>query len=100
MNKQDILYIHQYDFFNRLLTNESEKPYPLWYLLDLIDEATSWDQEVLEELYTAEDVLLSLAQEMDIDSINYENLDLLFEAVEDKLNKAGQEPETEFGFSF
>ncbi len=100
MNKRATVTVSQYDYFNHIFVNQSQNSYQLWHLLDLIDEATAWDQVVLEEGYTAADVVESLADWMNIDSSNYENLDLLFEAVEDKLNKAGQETEIEFGFSF
>lgn len=98
MNKKDTISVSQYNYYDHILVNPSERSYALWYLLDLADEATAWDQIVLEEAYTAADVVESLAYWMDIDSSDYENYDLLFEKVEDQFNKAEQE--TEFGFSF
>lgn len=97
MNKSTTLWVSQYDTYNLLLCNQSEKPYELWHLLDLMDEATTWDDVVLEETYTASDILMSLALGLDLNTPDYENLDLLFEAVENELNKPDK---TQSGFYF
>ncbi len=85
MTKNDCVWVYNWIPFGNYFQNHSAESYRLSLLLDLLEEAISWNDVVLVDTYStayeALDVLCSIADEMDINPANYENYNDLYEAV-------------------
>jgi hypothetical protein len=69
----------------------SEEWYTVEHLLKVVDDAGDWNDEVIEDTYTAADVIYTLAYWYDVDTDTCEGFEEVQDAVEAAIAAKGSE---------
>lgn len=85
------IWVSSYSDYDNSVCGTSADTHQIGELLDLVDDASDWDEVVLEDEFTARDVLYSVAEYCDIDPEDFETVDELQEAIGEFLD----DPEAE-----
>lgn len=78
--KTDI-WVSSYSDYDNSVCGTSADTYQIGVLLDLVDDASDWDEVVLEDEFTVRDVIYSIAESCDLNPDEYE-FDELQDAIE------------------
>lgn len=97
MNKQDVIRIAEWQPASDTFINPSEDFYEIGHLFDLVDTAPHWSQIVLED-YTALDILICLADVLEIEVCDFNTYDDLFNAICDKMESASDSNKAKYIF--